>query len=91
MKINKVHSIVKNILEDEIKTRSDDMYLYYIFCTKYMSVSADNFYKIFQDNRFRNIKGISVFETVSRARRKIQSLYEELRPPKDVQEARIDK
>lgn len=91
MKLEKIETIVKNILENEIRARSDDMYLYYIFCTKYAYITDDDFYKVFKDKCFRNNSGISVFESISRARRKIQATHEELKPSKEVQDARINK
>lgn len=91
MKLDKLENIVKGILEKELEARSDDMYLYYLFCTKYGFISDSNFFKIFKDSQYRNNSGLSVFESVSRARRKIQADNEELRPPKKVQEARINK
>ena len=91
MKLDKVENIVKTILENEIETRSDDMYLYYVFCTKYAFISDSTFYKIFKDSSFRNSTGLSVFESVSRARRKIQAENEQLRPPQAVQDARDKK
>ena len=46
MRLEKITNIVKNILENEPDARSDDMYLYYLFCTKYGFISDNNFYKI---------------------------------------------
>lgn len=91
MKLDKIENIVKTILENEKETRSDDMYLYYIFCTKYGFISDSTFYKIFKDSEYRNNSGLSVFESVSRARRKIQADNPGLRPPKKVQDARVNK
>lgn len=91
MKLDKVENIVKTILEKEPEARSDDMYLYYMFCTKYSYIPDNAFYKIFKDSEYRNNTGLAVFESVSRARRKIQAEDESLRPPKKVQDARNNK
>lgn len=91
MKLDKIENIVKNILENEKETRSDDMLLFYMYCTKYGCASDSMFFKIFKDSEYRNNMGLSVFESISRARRKIQADNEELRPPKKVQDARLDK
>ena len=91
MKLDKIENLVKNILESEPDARADDMYLYYLFCTKYGFISDSNFFRIFKDSEFRNSTGLSVFESVSRARRKVQADNVDLRPSKAVQEARIDK
>lgn len=91
MKLDKIENIVKNILENEKETRSDDMLLFYMYCTKYGFISDSMFFKIFKDSDYRNGMGLSVFESVSRARRKIQADNENLRPPKKVQDARAGK
>ena len=91
MRLNKVENIVKTILEREKETRSDDMYLYYLFCTKYGFLNDSSFSKIFKDSKYRNDMGLAVFESVSRCRRKLQADFENLRPSEKVQDARLNK
>lgn len=90
-RLNKVELIVKTILENEIESRADDMYLYYLFCTKYGFLNDSTFSKIFREKEYRNDLGLAVFESVSRCRRKLQAEYEELRPSEKVQNARAEK
>lgn len=91
MRLNKVEDIVKTILKNEKEARSDDMYLYYLFCTKYGFLNDSSFSKIFKDSKYRNDMGLAVFESVSRCRRKLQADFEGLRPTEKVQDARLNK
>lgn len=91
MKLDKIENIVKNILEKDIKARSDDMYLYYTLCTYYKGINEQAFYVIFNDINYRKRCGYPAFESVSRARRKIQAENRYLKPPKEVQDARTNK
>ena len=67
------------------------MYLYYTYCTKYGVLNEKAFVQLFYNKYFRKEYNVPVFESVSRARRKLQQEYEYLRPEKKVQEARINK
>ena len=87
-KLNKLEPIIQTILEQEEEARADDMYLYYLFCTKYGFLSDSAFTRVFKDKEYRNSVGISVFESVSRCRRKLQADNEKLRPSEKVQKAR---
>ena len=87
-KLNKLEPIIQTILENEEEARADDMYLYYLFCTKYGFLSDSSFARIFKDKEYRNNVGLSVFESVSRCRRKLQADNEKLRPSEKVQKAR---
>lgn len=91
MKLDKVENIVRTILEKEPETRGDDMLLFYMFCTKYGFLNDSSFARIFRDREYRNSVGLAVFESVSRARRKVQANCEELKPSEKVQEARAEK
>lgn len=82
---------VKKILEKEPKARKDDMYLYYIYCTKYGVLNEKAFVQLFYNSKFRKDYGVAVFESVSRARRKLQQEYEYLKPEQKVQDARTNK
>lgn len=82
---------VKKVLEESKEAREDDMYLYYKYCQKYKNVGAGEFTLIFISKERRNQDGLPAFESVSRARRKIQHDNEYLRPAKKVQEARTNK
>ena len=90
-KLETIENEVKKILDKDIKARKDDMYLYYIYCTKYGVLNEKAFVQLFYNKNFRKEYNVPVFESVSRARRKLQQEHEYLRPEKDVQDARINK
>lgn len=86
----KIQDIVEIILKEEPETRDDDMLLYYMYCTKYGFLGSGNFYKIFEDKEYRGTLGISVFETISRCRRKLQAENPNLKPSQETQYQRIE-
>ena len=86
----KIQDIVEIILQEEPKTRDDDMLLYYLYCTKYGFLNTGNYYKFFTDKGFREGLGIPVFETVSRCRRKVQSENESLKGSQETQYQRSE-
>ena len=90
-KLETIENEVKKILEKEPLARKDDMYLYYTYCTKYGVLNSKAFVQLFYSKNFRKEYNIPVFESVSRARRKVQQEYEYLRPEKSVQDARTNK
>lgn len=90
-KLLTIENEVKKILDKEPVARKDDMYLYFIYCTKYGVLNSKAFVQLFYNKNFRKEYNVPVFESVSRARRKIQQEYEYLRPEKEVQDARTNK
>ena len=90
-KLETIENDVKKILDNNIRARKDDMYLYYVYCTKYGVLNEKAFVQLFCNKDFRKEYNVPVFESVSRARRKLQQEYEYLRPEEKVQEARINK
>lgn len=86
-----LENVVKNILEKEPAAREDDMYLYYLFCTKYGFLNDYTFARLFRDKDFRKNVGLNSPESVGRCRRKLQADYEFLRPSARVQDARYNK
>ena len=89
-KLLNVENDVKKILEKEPIARKDDMYLYYLYCTRYGILNERAFVKAFRSKGFRKELGLAVFESVSRSRRKLQQEYEHLKPSKEVQDARMN-
>lgn len=81
---------VKRILENIPETRDNDMILYYEYCLQNW-VRPTEMYKVFSDSDFRKNKRVSVFESVSRARRKVRERNPELKATKVVQELREEK
>jgi hypothetical protein len=86
----KIQDIVEIILKEEPETRDDDMLLYYMYCTKYGFLGSGNFYKIFEDKEYRSTLGISVFETISRCRRKLQAENPNLKSSQETQYQRAE-
>lgn len=86
----KIQNIVEIILKEEPETRDDDMLLYYMYCTKYGFLGSGNFHKIFEDKEYRSRLGISVFETISRCRRKLQAENPSLKSSQETQYQRIE-
>lgn len=86
----KIQDIVEIILQEEPLARDDDMYLYYLYCTKYGFLCSGNFHKIFEDKDYRSTLGISVFETISRCRRKLQAENSKLKATPETQYQRLE-
>ena len=64
------HSKVRQILVENPATRDDDMLLYGVFLEKYRMVAADEtFYMVCRTAKYRKLPS---YESISRARRKIQ-------------------
>ena len=78
---------ITRILESVPKTRNSDMLLYSEYLISKW-VRDVQFYKVFQDSELRKAKNISVFESVSRARRKIQNERQDLRATEKVEKER---
>lgn len=89
MKIDNVENLVKQALIKNISARDDDHLLYievvYIIDPGLVNV---NFMMNFKNARSL---GLPPFETVSRARRKLQEKYPELRATSKVENARKEK
>ena len=74
-------------MERDPKTREDDFYLYGEVLKLFGVSTRCHLSTIF---RFIRQKKVPPFETVSRARRRTQELYPELRAPEHVSEARMN-
>lgn len=71
------HNKVKQILNAYPATRDDDMLLYGVFLANFSSVtSSESFYYVCQSAKSR---GLPSYESISRARRKVQEQCPELR------------
>ena len=71
------HDVVKQMLIESPATRDDDMLLYGYFMAKYMLVGPEEtFYYVCGSARSRKLPS---YESISRARRKIQAEFPELR------------
>ena len=85
----KLEDEVESILEDNPKTRGDDMALYSVYAYRRLKGKTDSlammrgFLLLFSDQRYRVTNGVAPFESVSRCRRKVQSKREDLRPTEE--------
>lgn len=85
----KLEDEVVSILEDNPKTRGDDMALYIVYAYRRLQGKIDSlammrgFLLLFCDHKYRVTSGIAPFESVSRCRRKVQSKREDLRPTEE--------
>ena len=78
---------VCSLLEKIPETRDNDMILYYEYCINHF-IRETEMYKVFKDSNFRNTKGVSPFETVSRVRRELQNDFINLRSDERIKKAR---
>lgn len=71
------HNIVEQILTENPATRDDDMLLYGAFMARFMIVGIDeSFYHVCSTAKSRDLPS---YESISRARRKVQEQYPHLR------------
>ena len=85
MKQNQVEKTVKAILTERPQTRDDDHYLYYQYACYNSRTNGRSFDTMFV---FYKHYGLPSFESVSRARRRVQQKCPELRSDKGTQTAR---
>jgi hypothetical protein len=87
-RIKDIHNVVERCLVDSPAARNSDSLLYYLVCTT-MNPDVDT-YK-FKDCLLRqNELGLPKFESVRRARQKIQQYNELLRSSKEVEDAKYE-
>lgn len=89
--IEKTSQLVKRILQDDSQARNSDDYLYYMVCKKIANKSGYtmNEISVFEFLLNRKKYGFPPYETVERARRKIQEKHPELAANSDVEAQRI--
>lgn len=85
MKQKQVEKTVKAILTERPQTRDDDHYLYYQYACRDGRTCVGSFAVLFV---FYKHYGLPSFESVSRARRRVQQKCPELRGDKGTQTAR---
>ena len=78
-KLLKIEEIVEQILREDIYSRSNDIYLILRYVLKVYPYEAGKKFEQVMTNKEK--KGLS-FESITRARRKIQNKYPELRNEK---------
>ena len=81
---------VKKILEDNPKARNSDSFLYYLVCKEYLAEKGVDIDKIgFSDGLLKRKElNIPKFETVRRARQKVQQHHPELAANENIEAAR---
>lgn len=85
-KLYKVEDIVYQVLKEVPEARKDDFVL--------VTEVYNRIQPLINNVSFNQVMlahkelGLPYFESISRARRRLQSIFEELRPSKEVQEAR---
>ena len=85
-KLYKVEDIVYQVLKEVPEARKDDFVL---VAEVYNKIQPLIFNVSFNQVMLAHKElGLPYFESISRARRRLQSIFEELRPSKEVQEAR---
>lgn len=85
MAFTTVENEIKPILKSNMASRIDDMTLYACYVFEKLngidaSMTTTWLEKVFSSKRYRIAYGIAPYETVSRVRRKLQELNEDLRP-----------
>lgn len=78
--LNTLEKDVEAILLNDPFTRADDMLLYLEYLRSIGA--AGDLAAVLSDRKYRIAYGIAPYESVSRARRKLQEKYEDLRPNK---------
>ena len=79
-----VEKDIKPILEIDEETRADDMKLYF----SYVHGKGCDFKQSLLDRIYRISNGLVSYDRVSRARRKLQEHYADLRPSREYMEKR---
>lgn len=88
-KLYKVEDTVKEVLKAVPAARDDDFVLVAeVYYKLDPSIVGTPFNVVMLGHKEL---GLPYFESISRARRKLQAKYEELRPSKEVEDARINK
>lgn len=79
-----VEKDIRPILETDEETRADDMRLYF----RYVNGKGCDFKQSLLDRIYRISNGLVSYDRVSRARRKLQEHYADLRPSREFMEKR---
>ena len=87
-KLYKVEDIVYQVLKEVPEARKDDFVLVAEVYNKIQPLIFNvSFNRVMLAHKEL---GLPYFESISRARRRLQSIFEELRPSKEVQDARLE-
>ena len=87
-KLYKVEDIVYQVLKEVPEARKDDFVLVAEVYNKIQPlINNVSFNQVMLAHKEL---GLPYFESISRARRRLQNIFEELKPSKEVQEARLE-
>ena len=87
-KLYKVEDIVYQVLKEVPEARKDDFVLVAEVYNRIQPlINNVSFNRVMLGHKEL---GLPYFESISRARRRLQNIFEELRPSKEVQEARLE-
>lgn len=87
-KLYKVEDIVYQVLKEVPEARKDDFVLVAEVYNKIQPlINNVSFNRVMLGHKDL---GLPYFESISRARRRLQSIFEELRPDQEVQDARLE-
>ena len=87
-KLYKVEDIVYQVLKEVPEARKDDFVLVAEVYNKIQPlINNVSFNQVMLAHKDL---GLPYFESISRARRRLQNIFEELRPSKEVQDARLE-
>lgn len=87
-KLYKVEDIVYQVLKEVPEARKDDFVLVAEVYNKIQPLLYNvSFNRVMLAHKEL---GLPYFESISRARRRLQSIFEELRPEQEVQDARLE-
>lgn len=84
--LNTLEKDVEAILLNDPFTRADDMLLYLEYLRSIGA--AGDLAAVFSDRKYRIAYGVAPYESVSRVRRKLQEIHQDLKPSKDYIEYR---
>ena len=87
-KLYKVEDIVYQVLKEVPEARKDDFVLVAEVYNRIQPlINNVSFNRVMLGHKEL---GLPYFESISRARRRLQNIFEELRPSKEVQDARLE-
>ena len=86
-KLYKTEDLVYKVLQEHELARKDDFILVMFVYNKIIDTNNLSFNEIMINHK--QLK-LPYFESITRARRRLQSIFEELRPEQEVQDARLE-
>lgn len=82
MEFKNVEQIIRPLLSNHMELRADDMALYRAYLKSQGVFNVSSFVEMLTNHEKRIKSGFASYDAVSRARRKLQEKYPDLRPSK---------